>query len=51
MKFSLYPPTAALAVLCGGIGMVSVPSALIVAGALLLCAQVAYFVARTKAGK
>jgi hypothetical protein len=42
-SFSLYPPVAALAMLAAGIGMVSIPAALIVVGALALAAWCAYF--------
>ncbi len=47
--FSLYPPFAALAVLCVGIGLWSVPAALIVGGALVLAAWLAYFAVHVKA--
>ena len=43
MKLSLYPPLVGFAALLGGIGLVSVPAALIVGGALILAGWVARF--------
>jgi len=47
-SFSLYPPFGALLVLSVGVGLVSVPAALIVSGGLVLAAWVAYFVAHAR---
>lgn len=44
MKFSLYPPLVAFAALEAGIGMESVPVALIVGGGLVLATWGARFV-------
>jgi hypothetical protein len=48
-SFSLYPPAGALTMLAVGIGLVSVPVALMVAGGIILVAWVAYFVAHARA--
>lgn len=47
-SFSLYPPAVALIVLAVGIGLVSVPAALIVSGGLILAAWAAFFVAHAR---
>ena len=48
-SFSLYPPAGALVVLAVGVGMVSIPAALMVAGGIVLAAWIAYFVWNARA--
>jgi hypothetical protein len=43
-SFSLYPPAVAFVALVAGIGLLSIPAALIVAGALGLGGWLAFFI-------
>lgn len=50
-SFSLYPPIVAFLALVLGIGLVSVPAALIVGGALFLAIWFAYFLHHVRTAK